>query len=228
MDLTLLAKWTIRPRLMAIPGVANVAIWGQRDTQYQVLVDPDRLLTNGVTSTPCEGRDRRLDRGRRRLRRHAQPADRRAAPRHRRDARRPRPSVTVAFRNGAPLRLGDVAEVKVGFPPPIGDAVIERRRKPGLPLLIVEKQPTGNTLEVTRNVEEALEALKPGLKDVEVDPTIFRPATFIERSLDNLTEAMAVGCVLVVVDPGLVPVRLAHCAHQPDWRSRFRSSRRRS
>src|SRR6476469_8553347 len=49
MEMTLLAKWTIRPRLMAIPGVANVAIWGQRDTQYQVLVDPDRLRTNGVT-----------------------------------------------------------------------------------------------------------------------------------------------------------------------------------
>src|SRR5262249_11183118 len=49
MDLTILAKWTIRPRLMAIPGVANVAIWGQRDRQYQVLVDPERLRLNGVT-----------------------------------------------------------------------------------------------------------------------------------------------------------------------------------
>src|SRR4051812_38113432 len=49
MDMTLLAKWTIRPRLMAIPGVANVAIWGQRDLQYQVLADPDRLRLNGVT-----------------------------------------------------------------------------------------------------------------------------------------------------------------------------------
>src|SRR3954470_653122 len=49
MDMTLLAKWTIRPRLMAIPGVANVAIWGQRDKQYQVLVDPERLRLNGVT-----------------------------------------------------------------------------------------------------------------------------------------------------------------------------------
>src|SRR4051812_19350026 len=49
MDLTVLARWTIRPRLMAIPGVANVAIWGQRDRQYQVLVDPARLRVNGVT-----------------------------------------------------------------------------------------------------------------------------------------------------------------------------------
>ena len=48
-ELTTLARWTMRPRLMAVPGVANVAIWGQRDRQLQVLVDPDRLRANGVT-----------------------------------------------------------------------------------------------------------------------------------------------------------------------------------
>src|SRR5204863_2285005 len=57
----------------------------------------------------------------------------------------------------------------------------------------------GNTLEVTRNVEEAMKALEPGLKDAKYDPTIFRPATFIERSLHNLGQAMAIGCVLVVL-----------------------------
>ncbi len=95
-----------------------------------------------------------------------------------------------------PLRLGDVADVVEGFPPPIGDAVINDG--PGL-LLIVEKQPWGNTLDVTRAVEAALDALRPGLAGVELDPTIFRPATFIERSLDNLSHAMLIGCVLVVV-----------------------------
>ncbi len=104
--------------------------------------------------------------------------------------------ITVAFRNGAPLRLGDVAEIKVGFPPPIGDAVINDGE--GL-LLIVEKQPTGNTLQVTKEVEKALEALKPALKGVDIDPTIFRPAGFIERSLENLKEAMVIGCVLVII-----------------------------
>ena len=91
MDLTILAKWNIRPRLMAIPGVANVAIWGQRDRQYQVLVDPDRLRLNGV-----DARRRRQvghrhgGRRRRRVHRHAQPANRRPPPRGHRRARRPR------------------------------------------------------------------------------------------------------------------------------------------
>src|SRR5262245_53013986 len=48
-DLTEIVLWTVRPKLMSVPGVANVAVWGQRDKQFQVLVDPDRLRANGVT-----------------------------------------------------------------------------------------------------------------------------------------------------------------------------------
>ena len=196
MDLTVLAKWTIRPRLMAIPGVANVAIWGQRDRQYQVLVDPNRLLANAitldavvkaVTDAATVGAGGFIDMPNQRIAvRHRSPID------EPQDLAR----TTVAFRNSSPLRLGDVAEVKIGFPPPIGDAVINDGS--GL-LLIVEKQPTGNTLDVTRNVEKALEDLKPALAGVDIDPTIFRPADFIERSIDNLSHAMIVGCVLVVI-----------------------------
>ncbi|HET9513980.1 MAG TPA: efflux RND transporter permease subunit, partial [Gemmatimonadales bacterium] len=105
-------------------------------------------------------------------------------------------TATVAFRNGAPLHLGSVAEVTEGSPPPIGDAIVND--VPGL-LLIVEKQPWGNTLAVTRGVEEALVTLRPALGDAEIDPTIFRPATFIEMSLQNLNRALLIGCVLVVL-----------------------------
>jgi CzcA family heavy metal efflux pump len=196
MEMTILAKWTIRPRLMAIPGVANVAIWGQRDTQYQVLVDPDLLRTNGitldavvkaVTDASAVGSGGFVD-----------TPNQRIAIRHRSPVERPEDlkKVTVAIRNGSPLTLGNVAEVKLGYPPPIGDAVIDN--KPGL-LLIVEKQPTGNTLEVTHEVEKALSDLAPGLKGMKVDPTIFRPATFIERSIDNLYGAMLIGGALVVL-----------------------------
>ncbi len=195
MELSTLAKWTIRPRLMAIPGVANVAIWGQRDEQFQVLVDPDRLKANGVTvdavtkavtDATAVGAGGFID-----------GPNQRIAVRHRSPIREASDlaAMPVAIRNGAATRIGDVAEVKIGFPAPIGDAVINDGE--GL-LLIVEKQPAGNTLEVTRNVEKALEALKPGLKDVDLDPTIFRPATFIERSLENLSEAMWIGLGLVV------------------------------
>ncbi len=196
MELSELAKWTIRPRLMAVQGVANVAIWGQRDRQYQVLVDPARLRAHDLTldtvmraagdAVVISGGGFVDSPNQRLAVRHLSPvidAD---------DLAR----TVVDFRFGAPIRLGDVAEVRVDHPAPIGDAVINDG--PGL-LLIVEKQPWGNTLSVTRQVESALDSLKPGLKDVEIDSTIFRPATFIERSLSNLQHALLLGCALVVV-----------------------------
>ena len=77
MEMTTLVRWTVRPRLMAVPGVANVAIWGQRDRQLQVLVDPDRLRgeSRDAGRGACRGARRRLARDRR-LRRHAEPAAR--------------------------------------------------------------------------------------------------------------------------------------------------------
>jgi CzcA family heavy metal efflux pump len=196
MELTTLAKWTIRPRLMAIPGVANVAIWGQRDRQFQVIVEPERLRAHGVTLGAVEraaGDATTLvgggfmDTPNQRIA-LAQLVGIQGAD--------DLGEVMVDFRGSSPLRLADVTTVQEGFPPPIGDAVINDG--PGL-MLIVEKQPWGNTLDVTRQVEEALDALKPGLAGAKVDPTIFRPATFIERSLHNLRRAMAIGCVLVVL-----------------------------
>lgn len=196
MELTDAALWTIRPRLMAVRGVANVAVWGQRDRQIQVLVDPGRLAAAGIGLGEVEraaadavapGPGGFLDTPNQRL------AVRQAAA-----VRTPEDlaEAVVAHRSGVALRLGDVAVVTTGFPPPIGDAVINDR--PGL-LLIVEKQPWGNTLELTRDVEAALDALRPGLKGVEIDSTIFRPATFIERSLRNLGRALVLGCGLVVL-----------------------------
>lgn len=195
-ELSTLARWTIRPRLMAVPGVANVAIWGQRDRQFQVLVDAERLRDLRITldnvtlatreaATPAAGGF--VDTPNQRLAVTHQPAVASVEQIGR---------IPVAFRNGSPILVKDVARVTEGFPQPIGDAVIND--VPGI-LLIVEKQPTGNTLDVTRGVEAALAALKPGLGDVEVDPTIFRPATFIEMSLDNLNRALLYGAIMVIV-----------------------------
>jgi CzcA family heavy metal efflux pump len=196
MEMTTMAKWTIRPRLMSISGVASVSIWGQRDRQFQVLVDPDRLRANNVTLGQIQGAARDavelagggyIDTSNQRLAvSHISPIKTADDLAH----------VLVAFRNGTALLLGDVADVVEGFPPPIGDAIINDG--PGL-LLVVEKHPWANTLDVTRNVEEALDALRPGLKDLQMDSTIFRPADFIEQSIKNLTRAMFIGCVLVVV-----------------------------
>jgi CzcA family heavy metal efflux pump len=195
-DLTEVILWTVRPKLMSVPGVANVAVWGQRDKQFQVLIDPDRLRANNVTLdqvTRAAGDAVVLQDGG-----FVDTPNQRLAVRHLSPVLDPDDlaRTVVDFRGGAPVRLGDVADVRIGSPPPIGNAIINDG--PGL-LLIVEKQPDANTLELTRRVEAAIEALRPGLTGVEIDPTIFRPATFIERAIDNLKKALVVGCVLVAV-----------------------------
>ncbi|MDZ4077867.1 MULTISPECIES: efflux RND transporter permease subunit [Hydrocarboniphaga] len=193
--LTELAQWTIRPRLMAVPGVANVAIWGQRSRQLQVLVDPQRLAAASVTVDEvarAAGSGVAVIGGG-----FIDTPQQRLAVRHLPSVQTPDDLARTVIRlsGGAPIRIGDVAEVRYGHAIPVGAAVIDDQQ--GL-LLIVEKQPWSNTLEVTRGVEAALDQLRPGLSGVKLDSTIFRPATFIEDSLHNLTRAMVLGCVLVV------------------------------
>ena len=212
MDMTTVALWTMRPRLMAVPGVANVAVWGQRDRQLQVLVDPDRLHANAVTLADVIAAARNgvsAETGG-----FIDTPNQRFAIAHRNAVTTARDLEQIVVRPGpaAPIRLGDVTTVTEGFPPPIGDAIINN--VPGL-LLIVEKQLGANTLAVTRGVEEALDSLEPALAGIDVDPTIFRPATFIEMSLANLNRALIIGCVLVVL------VLIAFLA---DWRTALISS----
>lgn len=212
MDLTVLCKWTIRPRLMAVSGVANVAIWGEYDRQFQVVVDPDHLRAHGLTLHQVTAAVRQsaivgsggfvdVSVQRLSLRQASAVSDPEDLA-----------NTVVAWRNGAPLRLGDVATVRIGSPPPIGDAVINSRK--GI-MLIVEKQPWANTLDVTTGVESAMRDLAPALPAVQVDTTIFRPATFIERALTNLTRSLLEGCILVIV---------VLCLFLFDWRAALISS----
>jgi CzcA family heavy metal efflux pump len=196
MEMSEMARWTMRPRIMSVKGVANVAIWGQRDRQFQVLVDPQRLRAAGVTLdaiTRAAGDAAVISAGG-----FIDTPNQRLSVAQLALITTPEDlaRTVVEFRNGAPIRLGDVAEVKIGHPAPIGDAVINDGD--GI-LLIVEKQPWGNTLDVTRGVEKVLGELKPALPGMNIDSTIFRPATFIQLSIDHLTHALWLGCVLVIV-----------------------------
>ena len=97
--------------------------------------------------------------------------------------------------NGKLITIGQVATVTWGYPVPTGDAVVNGGH--GL-MMVVEKFPGANTLQVTRGVEAALAALAPGLRGVHVDSGIFRQAAFIETAIHNLSLSVILGCILVV------------------------------
>jgi len=207
LDLSTIAFWDVRAALLAVPGVANVAIWGERLQQIHVQVDPARMRAHGVSvDQVAEITADALEVGLFTYTAAAHPGiggwietpQQRLAIRHVLPISTPEElaQVVVKIEDGVPLRLGDLGRVVEDHPPLIGDAVINDG--PGL-LLVVEKFPWGNTLELTRGVEAALADLQQGLPGVEMDTTIFRPATFIELAIGNLSWALLIGALLVMV-----------------------------
>jgi CzcA family heavy metal efflux pump len=206
-DMSMISYWKLRARLLRVPGVANVAIWGERLHMLQVQVDPERLKRHQVSlEDVMEVTADALDAG---ILRYSDGAvigtggfidtpNQRLGVRHVLPIATPDDlaKVTIEQRGGKALRLGDVADVVVDHQPLIGDAVINGG--PGL-MLIVEKLPWGNTLEVTRGVEAAIDEMRPGLPGMEIDTTIFRPATFVETAIHNLSRALLLGSLLVVL-----------------------------
>jgi len=206
-DLSVLARWKIKPRLMAVPGVANVTIWGQRDKQLQVQVDPARLHENGVTLTDVisttgnalwasplsfveassPGTGGFVDMANQRLSiQHVLPIANAESL----------ASVTIVDDAGRTLRLSQVATVVEDHQPLIGDAVLSGG--PGV-MLVVEKFPGANTKEVTSGVKEALDALRPGLSGVVIDADVYQAQSFIDTVLRNLAIWALVGGLLLLV-----------------------------
>ena len=207
MDLSMTAYWKIRARLLRVPGVANVPIWGERLEMLQVQVDPERLAAQKVTlkqamtvtadaldaglqqysSGHFIGRGGWVEGSAQRLGiRHEQPIV----------GHKDLANLPIVTQDGRRIRLSDVAELVRDHQPLIGDAVINQGD--GL-MLIVEKLPWANTLDVTRGIEAALDELRPGLSGIAIDSQIFRPATFIEDAIDNLTRALVLGALLMIV-----------------------------
>ncbi len=210
-ELSTLARWTIKPKLVGVPGVANVAIWGQRLRQLHVQIDSERLRDSRLMQDDviaatgnalwlssltflkgaAIGSGGWIDNSNQRLGiQHTMPfagpegfAKIALAPQH-------------LLMTGKTMSLGDVAEVTFASPPLIGDAFVNDGN--GL-LLVVEKLPSANTLEVTRGVEQALKELRHGLPGVKIDTTVFRLASYIEDSISNLTQAIIIGTILVIL-----------------------------
>lgn len=208
---SVLARWVVRPRLMGIPGVANVAIWGQRERQLQVQVDPKVMLAKGVTleqiissagnaqivspltfleaSTPGTGG-------------FIETAQQRLQVRHVFDKFATTDELgKIPVDEGNGLQLRDVATIVEAHQPMIGDAIVNGKGE-GL-LLVVEKFPHADPAVVTRAVEDALKELRPGLAGVDVDASTFRAADYVDAATANLRLAALLGLALLIAGVGL-------------------------
>jgi cation efflux system protein involved in nickel and cobalt tolerance len=196
MEVRRLVDWQVTNRLLAVPGVTQVIAFGGDVRQYQVLVSPAKLIAfnvslqnvsaavaaanvsapGGYLITP----DReRLIRGIGRIE----------------DIEGLRQSVITA-RNGTPVKITDVAEVKIGAGVKRGDASLNGQKAV---VIIVNKQPQADTPTVTRAVEAAMKELKAGLPaDLKITPT-FRQETYIDSSIENVREALVEGSIIVAL-----------------------------
>jgi CzcA family heavy metal efflux pump len=226
-EMSMTAYWTIRARLLEVPGVANVAIWNERLQMMTVQVDPGRMQQRGVSldqvmeatadavdsgllrfsSGSVIGTGGVVDTPNQRLSVRnvlpiVTPADLAEVPVDVAPTPAPAPAAETQDQPPppAPVRIGDVADVLETNQPLFGDAIINDT--PGL-LLVVEKLPWANTVQMSRGVEDVVRGLEPGLPGVHFDTTIFQQANFIELAIANLTQALVLGFLLVVVILGL-------------------------
>lgn len=204
-EMSVLARWNIKPKLTGVPGVANVSIWGQRERQLQVLVDPQKLNAQGVNlqqvintsgnalwvsplsylnaSYPGTGG-------------WIETPNQRLGIRHLQPIKTPADLAQVTVEDTENLRLGDVATIVEDHQPLIGNALIDDEA--GL-LLVVEKFPEADAAEVMAGVETAISALAPGLSGVEFNTELFRADTYIAQSLGNLRLALMIAAGFVAL-----------------------------
>jgi Cu/Ag efflux pump CusA len=192
------AQWSVRPRLLAVPGVAQVTLFGGEVRQFQVRIDPVALTARGLTLTDVLDATRQATgiRGAGFLENDRQRLTLRVEGQVNSVAELAQTPITTSA--GTPVLLGDVGQVVEGAEPKFGDAAINSA--PGV-LLVVSKQLDADTLEVTRRVEAELNRLAPTLAErgIQYHPSLFRQATFIEHSVRNVTEALLLGAFLVSV-----------------------------
>ena len=198
MDLKGVAQWTLRPRLLAVPGVSDVSIFGRDTRSIQIQIRPQQLARYGLGMNDVMAAARKatavrgagfIDTATQRIVLQSEGQSVTAS----------QLAGTLLIAHGAArVTLGDVASVIEAPEPAIGGGLIDG--KPGVVLYIIE-QYRANTVDVTRRAEAALADMSPGLKaqGIELHPNLFRAANFIDAAMSNIRSSLYIGGALVIV-----------------------------
>ena len=198
LDLRTIADWTIRPRLLSTGGVAQVAVLGGDIKEYQVLIHPAKMKHYGVTLGEVMAVTGQMNQntnggviyeyGNEYIVRGVVSTE---------DVGQMARSV-IKVSGGAPITLGDVADVQIGAQQPKLGVASEKGR-PAV-LVTVTKQPDTGTIELTAKIEAALKDLQKNLPaDVHISTDTFRQSRFIESSISNVKSSLYEGAIFVVI-----------------------------
>ncbi|MGH9583439.1 MAG: efflux RND transporter permease subunit, partial [Bryobacteraceae bacterium] len=198
MDLRTFADWTLRPRLLGVPGVAQISIYGGDVKQLQIQVEPDRMAAYGLSLRDIMAAARTATgvRGGGFIETAAQRVVMQTMGQSLTPAQLG--EVVLSGSGGQAVRLKDVATIRDAPRPKIGGATI--MGGPGV-LIMIDAQYGSNTLQVTRAVGQALKELDPVIRRnrIELHPALFRPANFIVTSVRSIDHALLIGAALVCV-----------------------------
>ncbi len=196
-EIRTMVDWTIVPHLLAIPGVADVNVFGGKVRQLQVQVDPEKMIRYGISLLQVEDAVRKATgvRGSG----YIENKNQRIVINTEGQSTTPEKLalVTLLYKNGQTIRLGDIGKVVDGAAPSISAAAINEET--GV-YLSVQGQLGANTHGVTRDIERALKELEPNLvaEHITLHKGLFRPANFIEVAVDGVRTDILIGSVLVI------------------------------
>ena len=197
MELRTLADWIIKPAILGTGGVSQVTIIGGDYKQYQILADPQRMNTYGVTMAELEEVGASLSNNSSGgvVRDYSNEFALRGMART--NNLEELGNTYIKTVNAKPVVISDVADVVIGSAQKMGYA--SRNGSPAV-ILSVSKQPSINTLKVTENIENNLNDIMVSLPDdVKIDSKIFRQADFIEASVSNVGRALIEGSIFVII-----------------------------
>ena len=198
MELRTIADWTLKPRLLSVPGVGSVNVFGGEVKQLQIQVDRQKLVLYSLSLLDVLNTARRSTgvRGGGFIESENQriilnPQSETLTPAQ-------LAQVVVLHKNGASVRLGDIANIDYAPAPSIGGALIEGKR--GV-ILMINSQFGADTLTVSQAVEKALKSLNSvfAANQVVLHADLFRPVNFILVAINGLSTALLLGAVLVVI-----------------------------
>ena len=197
MELRTVADTVLRRRILAVPGVAQVVPTGGDQKQYQVLVSPQALRQFSVSLNDVENALRQGSQNASAGFRVAGGQEYLIQGIGRASSEESIGSIAVTSRDGRPIFVRDVAQVRIG--PALKRGEGSHNAEPAV-VLGIQKQPGANTLELTRRLDSTLDEIQRSLPSgMKIDKQVFRQADFIERSLENLTKALRDGAILVVI-----------------------------